>query len=68
MHGDADTRPIVEYLLFERRQLLSSGAEEGTLEANRLALAYWQGRRSSTETQQPRSGRSGKAKRLGALG
>jgi hypothetical protein len=48
MHPDADTQAIVDYLLRERRQLLAAPTKDGALEANRLALTYWQRRRPST--------------------
>jgi hypothetical protein len=35
-------RKILNALILERRDLRSSGADQATLEANRLALAYWQ--------------------------
>ena len=45
MHPDADTQAIVDYLLRERRELLATPTKDGSLEANRLALVYWQLRR-----------------------
>jgi hypothetical protein len=49
MHADADTQAIVDYLLRERRQLLAMPTKDGSLEANRLALAYWQRRRGAVD-------------------
>jgi hypothetical protein len=36
------SRKVLQTLVIERHALLSAGADERTLEANRLAIEYWQ--------------------------
>ena len=44
---DADTiKRIIRSAVDERQRLLRSGADQATLDANRRAIAYWQGRLS----------------------
>jgi hypothetical protein len=35
-------REILGHLIRERRELQARGADQATLEANRLAIVYWQ--------------------------
>jgi hypothetical protein len=46
------SRQILKALILERRDLRSTGADPVTLEANRLAITYWQrqlGRQSASQ-------------------
>jgi len=40
--AEADIRRVLESLVLERQALRRDGAERAALEANRLAIVYWQ--------------------------
>jgi hypothetical protein len=39
---EARMRAVLDWLMHERQELRRSGVDRATLEANRLAIVYWQ--------------------------
>jgi hypothetical protein len=54
LSDSAVAETIIGRLVRERQELRRSGAERATLEANRLAIAYWQRRLASAQIAEQR--------------
>ena len=54
LSDSAVAETIIGRLVLERQELRRSGAEKATLEANRLAIVYWQRRLASAQIAEQR--------------